>query len=64
MLLSVVEARLEDSQPLTFIAGFQLEVCRAQTERSTLIYVSNGIGGSDGLNVLAFETSYVHVNCS
>ena len=64
MLLSVVEARLEYVQLLTFIAGFQLKVCRAQTERSTLIYISNGIGGSDGLNVLAFETSYVHVKCS
>ena len=63
-LWSVATFHVDFLQPLTLIAPFQLEVSRAQTEIPTLCYVSNGIAGSDGLNVLALETSHVHVNCS
>ena len=59
--LSVVTFHLEDCQTLTFVAGFQGEVCRAQTERAALIYISDGKAAGDDLNVLAFKTSDVHV---
>ena len=61
-LLSVVTFHLEDCKPLTFVAGFQREVCRAQTERAALVYISDGKAAGDGLNVLAFKASDVHVN--
>ncbi len=49
--------------PLTLITTFQLEVCVAPTGYCTPGDISNGRGGIDGINVLAFITSRVQVDC-
>ena len=60
--LSFITFYPEECRPLTSISSFQLEVCRAKTELSTLSDITNRIATRDVLNILIFNTSHVCVD--